>query len=513
VLQHDLFSWKRSILEVFIMQIKEQNIHTPGGLRPDCLSFPEVLAQSIALIAPTMTAALLIPLAFASAGKGTWLAYLFGTVMLLFVVFNLNQFARRSTSPGSMYAYTGRGLGARFGVLSGWTLIWAYLFIGMAGMTGFAIFAGQLMSFIGINISPIPFFFISGAVCLYLAYRDIKLSAMLMLILEGLSVILIIGLAIVVLTHHGFTIDTSQISLKGITFSGIGLGVIAAIFSLVGFESATALGEEAKNPLRSIPRAVIWSLILTGLFFVFIAYVEVFGLSTNKPSLDQLTAPLNVLADLMGLSFLKVPLSIGAMLTFFSLSLSCLNAGARILYPMGRHGVLHTSIGAAHHSYKTPYVAVTVTIVLMVLIPTIMTLAGMSTQDAYNDVGTFGAIGFLTAYFLITIAAPVYLYRDGNLKPGNIVVAVLAILGLLYPAVSLFYPLPSYPVSLFPYIFLVYMATGIVWLFIVSRRSPGKIEEIERDLEATHQLFLHEKSSEPVAVVELVDGERYGAEA
>ncbi len=487
------------------MQLEKQNPHTTTGLRPDCLSFPEVLAQSIALIAPTMTAALLIPLAFASAGQGTWLAYLFGTVMLLFVVFNLNQFARRSTSPGSMYAYTGRGLGARFGVLSGWTLIWAYLFIGMAGMTGFAIFGGQLMGFMGINVPPIIFFFISGALCWYLAYRDIKLSAMLMLILEGLSVTLIIVLAIIVLLHHGVTIDTNQVSLKGVTFSGIGLGVIAAIFSLVGFESATALGEEAKNPLRSIPRAVIWSLILTGLFFVFIAYVEVSGLSGNKPSLDQLTAPLNVLADLMGIGFLKVPLSIGAMLTFFSLSLSCLNAGARILFPMGRHGVLHSSIGSAHHSYKTPHVAVTVTIVLMVLVPTILTLAGMGTQDAYNDVGTFGAIGFLTAYFLISIAAPVYLYRDGNLKPGNIVVSVLAILCLLYPAVSLFYPLPAFPVNLFPYIFLAYMAIGVVWLFVVSRRSPGKIEEIEHDLESAHKLF--QQKPVPVPVPAAIDND------
>ncbi len=473
---------------------------TKTGLRPNCLSFPEVLAQSIALIAPTMTAALLIPLAFASAGQGTWLAYLFGTIMLLFVVFNLNQFARRSTSPGSMYAYTGRGLGARFGVLSGWTLIWAYLFIGMAGMTGFAIFADQLMGFIGIHLPPIIFFLISGVLCWYLAYRDIKLSAMLMLILEGLSVTLIICLAVTVLIRHGFSFDSSQISLKGITFSGIGLGVIAAIFSLVGFESATALGEEAKNPLQSIPRAVIWSLILTGLFFVFIAYVEVFGLSGNKPSLDQLTAPLNVLAELMGLSFLKVPLSIGAMLTFFSLSLSCLNAGARILYPMGRHGVLHSSIGQPHRTHQTPHVAVTVTIILMVAIPTIMSLAGMATQDAYNDVGTFGAIGFLTAYFLISIAAPVYLYHEGSLKVGNIIVAVLAILGLLYPTISLFYPIPTYPVSLFPYIFLLYMLIGASWLFLVGRRAPGKLEEIEQDLESSHQLFASEGTAEPVMI-------------
>jgi amino acid transporter len=486
------------------MSIAEPGTPKGTGLRPSCLSYPEVLAQSIALIAPTMTAALLIPLAFASAGEGTWLAYLFGTVMLLFVVFNLNQFARRSTSPGSMYAYTGRGLGARAGVLSGWTLIWAYLFIGMAGMTGFAIFAGQLLGFIGINLPPVVFFLINGAICWYLAYRDIKLSALLMLVLEGLSVTLILCLAVLVLTRHGFAFDTGQLILKGVSFSGVGLGVIAAIFSLVGFESATALGEEAKNPLRSIPRAVIWSLILTGLFFVVISYVEVFGLSGNKPSLDQLTAPLNVLADLMGISFLKIPLSIGAMLTFFSLSLSCLNAGARIIYPMGRHEVLHPSIGRAHVSFKTPHVAVTVTIFLMVLVPTVLSLTGVATQDAYNDVGTFGAIGFLTAYFMISIAAPVYLYRDGKLRAGHVIVSVLAVLCLLYPAVSLFYPVPTYPTNLFPYIFMVYMLIGIVWLFVVHRRSPEKITEIEHDLESMHKLFEQQEQEVPFAIGEAV---------
>src|ERR1700689_3542166 len=101
-------------------------------LRRNMLGFPALLAQSIALISPTMTAVLIIPLAFSSAGQGTWLAYLFGTVMLLFVVLCLNQFAKRSALPGSMYAYTAKGLGPAAGVMSGWSLIWCYTFIGVA---------------------------------------------------------------------------------------------------------------------------------------------------------------------------------------------------------------------------------------------------------------------------------------------------------------------------------------------------------------------------------------------
>jgi len=94
-------------------------ISKPASLRSECLSFPEILAQGIALIAPTMTAALIIPLTFSNAGSGTWLTYVFATLMLLFVAFNLNQFASRSTSAGSMYLYTGRGLGPLGSELSG----------------------------------------------------------------------------------------------------------------------------------------------------------------------------------------------------------------------------------------------------------------------------------------------------------------------------------------------------------------------------------------------------------
>ena len=58
---------------------------TPA-LRKNALGFPQLLAQSVALISPTMTAVLIIPLAFGNAGDGTWFAYLFATIMLLFVV-------------------------------------------------------------------------------------------------------------------------------------------------------------------------------------------------------------------------------------------------------------------------------------------------------------------------------------------------------------------------------------------------------------------------------------------
>src|ERR1700721_2775851 len=170
------------------------------------------------------------------------------------------------------------------------------MFCGTAGVSGFTIFAQQLFVMMHVNVPAVALFALCAAICWYCAYKDVRLSAVLMLVLEAVSVALITILAFVVLGHHGFALDTDQLTLKGNSLSTLGLGVVVAIFSLVGFEAATAFGEEAKNPLKTIPRAVIASLILTGVFFIFITYVETKALATNNPTLDQLTAPLTTLS-------------------------------------------------------------------------------------------------------------------------------------------------------------------------------------------------------------------------
>ena len=461
------------------------------AMRTGALPFPAVLGQSVALISPTMTAVLIIPLAFASAGQGTWAAYLFGTIMLLFVVLCLNQFAKRSAAPGAMYTYIARGLGPANGVLSGWTLLWCYLFIGTAGLTGFAIFFQQFLNALGYHgvIKPIIFFAISAVLCWYIAYKDIKLSSYITLVLEAVSVVCILSLAGVVLFSHGFHVDTTQVQLKGVSLHGMSLAVVACIFSLVGFESATALGSEAKNPLKNVPRAVIWSLLLTGLFMVIMGYVEVFG-THDSPSLASLTAPLNTLAAAYNVSFFKAPISLCAMISFFGLSLSCLNAGSRIMFVMGEHDVFPRQVGKIHPKNGTPSVAITAYIVIMFLIPSILEIV-TNPVTTFGDAGTLAAWGFLAAYFWISVAAPAYLKKRGELRPGNIVITVLACLCLLVPTIGSFYPKPPFPIDIFPYLFLAYMAIGGTWLYLRSRRNRGLFSEIEADLEAT--VAVHEQ--------------------
>jgi amino acid transporter len=458
-------------------------------LKPNCLSYTELLAQAVALISPTMTAALIVPVMYSNTGDWSWLPYALGTVMLLFVAFNLNQFARRSTMSGSMYAYICSGLGLKAGAVGGWSLIWSYLGIAMAGVTGFTIFAGKLLVMAGINAPPIALFAICVGAAWFCAWKNVQLSALLMLVLEGLSMLLIGMLCLIVLFQHHFIVDAAQFDMHTVPWSTIGLGVVVAIFSLVGFECATAFGDEARNPLKSIPRAVSMSLIISGAFFVFVTYVMVLGTRGYSTTLDKLDAPLNTLAVLSHVAPLQIPLSLGAMVSFFALCLSCLNAGSRVIYAMGRHGLFHGATAESHPSNKTPHVAVTLMAIVAFAVPTVCTLNKVATLDLFGDVGTCAAFGFMVAYFLITIAAPAYLKSMGELRPRDIAGCVASIVLLIVPAVGSVYPVPAAPVMYFPYAFLAYLAVGLIWIFAFYRRSPSASSRIRSDLESAHRRF------------------------
>ncbi len=478
---------------------------THTKLKGNALNFWEVSANSVALISPSMTAALIVPLMFSTAHNAGWLCYVFGTVMLLFVALNLNQFAKRFTSAGSMYDYTVKGLGPQAGGVAGWCLLWAYMFIGIAGVCGFSHFATLLLNLVfttGYLSHPwITMFAICMGAAWFLAYKDITLSSLLMLGMEGVSMVLIILLCLLALGKTGVFDHAQFVPFAGMGIKDImqplGLGVVVAVFSGVGFEAATAFGEEARKPLVTIPRAVLASLLVTGTFFVFVTYTETHALANNNPTLDALSAPLSTLSDNLGVGWMGVIISFGAMVSFFALALSCLNSGARILFSMGRYGIFPISIGSSHKHNLTPHVAITAFAIVQFIIPTIFLLISYTGDnaantlqigaplDAFNDAGTLGAMGFCGGYVLISLAAPFYLKKIGEAKPMHWALSIIALCLLVVPIVGLVWPVPlPAPMNLTPYIFGVYVIAGIV-LVIVRSRTKTEIEDIRKVLDET----------------------------
>jgi amino acid transporter len=258
-------------------------------LRADCLNVWEVLAQSIAMIGPTITPVLIIPLMYAQTGDAGCLAYVFGAVTIAAVALNLNVFARRSASSGSLYIFAQRAFGGSGALLVGWCLLWAYAFVALAGTMAFTVFFVSLTASVKEALPPEVGAVLCVAIAWFLSYRDVRVSTIALLVLEAISLTLITILIVLIFVHHhGNLIDGAQWALHGATWSSLALGAVLAIFSLLGFESATSLGEEAKDPLRTIPRAVMASVVIAGLFFVIAMYAEVLGLRGAATPLDKL---------------------------------------------------------------------------------------------------------------------------------------------------------------------------------------------------------------------------------
>jgi amino acid transporter len=443
-----------------------------SSLRPGILSPIETFGQSIANVAPTATPAMIIGQVFALSGNGAWLAYAIATVGVSLVAMNINQFSRNSASAGSLYSYTANVLPKFWSVASAWALVIAYVCTAIALTGGLTSYAGVLLGSLGWPaISPALVTILAVGIAGTLAYRDVTISARLMLTLEAVSIAIIFVIMGFTLFGSGFHPDRDQLLLHGVTGSSLRLGLVLAIFSFVGFESATSLGEEARNPLRSIPRAVTLSAICSGLFFTFCSYAEVLGFRGLSPALNHSLAPLHALAGKAGLPLLGIMIDVSAIISFFSCALACITAAGRIAFDMGRNGDLHGAFGDAHPVKQTPHRAV-VGASACVLIPgVVLAMRGFAGFDINGWLGTLATFGFLVAYILVCVAAPLYLRSRSRLTVKSLVISFGAIAVMLVAFAGSLYPVPEFPYSWLPYIFFVLIASGIAFSFVCRNRA------------------------------------------
>ena len=228
------------------------------ALKQRVLSTPEVLAQSVANMAPSAAMALLPLFVFFSAGNALWLSFGLGLVVMLLVGYCAAQFGKRINSAGSFYVWVTRGLGPGAGHAAGWGLVLGYLFTGIACVLGFEIYGDQFL--VGLGLSPgnhavrAILYVVGGLTPALVSVLDIRISQRAAFILEAISVTIILILCIAVYVHKGSVFDHAQLTLKGFKPGGLVVGMVLAIFAFVGFESAGALGQEAKDPERSVPR-------------------------------------------------------------------------------------------------------------------------------------------------------------------------------------------------------------------------------------------------------------------
>ena len=267
------------------------------------LNLPEAVGLSLAVIAPTVTAAFNITLVVQATGPAAPLTFAIGAVAMTLVALSFMAFTRRVAHAGSAYAYITHTFGRQWGFVAGWTLLLTYL--GFA--TGFAALVGSFTSAalqgFAINIGSGWVAIGGGSMLLawWLAHRDMRLSGWLMLVLEAAAVLGIIGLCVAILYQVHPAAQGIQRSFRPSAafggWTGMGFGMVFSILCYAGFEGAATLGEETHHPRRNIPIALLGTVLASGIFFVFVAYCEVIGFGPRGiRDLANSQAPLNDLA-------------------------------------------------------------------------------------------------------------------------------------------------------------------------------------------------------------------------
>ena len=452
-------------------------------LKRNSLSLVEAIGQSVCSLSPTFTPALGVAVVGGMAGSESWLVYTLATISLVIVAINIGKLAKRIPAAGSFFLYVSRTLGPSWGLLSGWAMLVAYLFTAVALTVATSIFFKDFIVAIGIK-TMVPNFLIYiavSALIFLLAYRDVKMSTRLGLSLEVLSVAAILIVCFFIWHKAGFKIDPAQVQLKGASFGSIAPPIVFAIFSWVGFESAATLAKEIRNPEVVVPRAIVATAIIVGIFFVFTTYIVVMGFGDDATKLGGSAAPLNDLTSGMA-SWVSTFIYFAAAISCFACSLGQLTAFARMLFSLGRYQFVHSSMGLVHKHHGTPHLAILVGVVLNAILCMVF-----SHDGEINLVGWFGTIatfGFLTVYFLCSVCAPILIYREGKLKAGDVIMGGLGALCMAGAFFGSVYPIPAAPYNYFPYGYVVYMLVGVVWFFILKTRAPNTLLGIEHDLES-----------------------------
>jgi len=450
------------------------------GLRAGALGPIETLAQSVSATAPSTTASLTIPLIFALAGNATWFVYLLATVSMLLVGFCVSRFARLSASPGSLYSYTANSLPPAFGVAAAWGLLLAYLATG-ASVAGGALYYATVLMQQFFHWSP-PAVPTLALVCLAagcIAYRDVKLSAEVMLWIEAISVSLVLIVLVLLPFHLGVRFDASQFRLHGVSFSSLGPSLVLSIFSFVGFESATTLGGEARDPLRTIPRAVLQCALLAGLFFMLCAYSEVLGFRGESGALSDTTSPLHLLARKAGVSPLGVAIDCGALISMFACVLACATAAARVLMRMAHAGLMPAGLQRTSQRHGTPGTAIVLSTALMFAAVFAMALKSVTGYSMYDLLGSLSVFGFLTAYALVALALP---FARRALGQHSHLVAVVSFFTVAVLVLIALFDLQSAPDAVharIPYIYLAYIAAGLAWYALRRSRATVRRSGVE----------------------------------
>ncbi|GHO50920.1 APC family permease [Ktedonospora formicarum] len=465
------------------------------------LSLIEAIALSIGIMAPTAAMALNGSLAAATTGSAVPLAFLLATITVGLASFSFIYFSRYFAHSGSVYAFNGVALGARVGFFSGWALLGTYIAFTCASMAEVGNFAQAFLADLNISVDWLPLALVAGIIIWVCAYCVITLSTRLTLILEGISVLLIVIVAVVILSRGGASghLSVEPFIPSGQPLSNIGLAAVFGFLSFAGFEGAATLGEETRNPRRNIPLAILTAALGTGIFYVAVTYAQTVGFGTDAAGINAFatsTAPLGDLSKRYMGNPMSTAINFGATISAFASALGTANAAARILFAMGRDGFISKRIGTTSSRTSSPAIAVGIVMIIAFIVDLLWSrVPDINGASLFGYAGTIGVFLILVTYILTNIGA-IRFFVTRRIWTWHCIIPVLAIVALGYTLYSNLYPIPAPPSNYFPYVALAWLVIGLVFIFA----NPALVKRIGLSFEKSEGLSLENSDTKVSSV-------------
>ena len=318
------------------------------------------------------------------AGNSMWISFLLGTVVAIFAGLSYAELSALYPKAAAEYTFVKNAFKNHFfGFIIGWLTAITSIIVAATVALGFG---GYLTQFVDLPIT-IGAILLIGILSI-VNFIGIKESAWANTIFA-----LITAAGLVLIIFLGFTIEPVESvdyfeAPNGTT--GIILAFVLIFFAFIGFEDMANVAEEVKKPRKTIPRAIILSVVITGAIYVLVSLSVVRILSWEE--LAASSAPLaDVAHSVLGING-SVTLSLIALFATASTVLITLVAGARILYGMAKSNSLPQILSRIHPKTKTPWIAVIVILITSVGFSFVGDIVIIANIVVFAVVITFAAI-------------------------------------------------------------------------------------------------------------------------
>jgi amino acid transporter len=469
-------------------------------LREHSIGLPQVLFQSITHMAPGAAIAFSILVSVQFSGPALPLSVLFALVACTLVASSIGQLAKQIPSAGGLYAYVTRALGPHAGFMVGWAFL---LFEPLVAPLLFLIFAWATTDVVknewGWSYTGQWWIWIvlAAAVVFVLTYFGVRLSTEAGVILGIFEIGIFVALAVWMIFSN-FGDNTGQVfnptHAEAGTYNGVFKGMVFAILAFIGFEASAPLGEEAKNPRWTVPRAVVLSAFGIGLFYVLCSYAWVIG--TGFPNFTK-----DTLAQADPWRHLgRVFWSGGWVLVWLAILNSAIansnagvNAATRIIYALGRNGALPRVFARTHPRYRTPHIAIIAQTILGLVVALLLGWKYSSQLiTAFSIIATAVTIVVIVVYITVCFSCIAYYSRTDRLGRFNPLLhwifPLLGAAAFIPPLYYQYFPLPAYPIRYANWIAIGWLAAGAVVTAFVPRRMLADTE---------HFFAVEEETGEP----------------